>query len=346
MTTDRAGESEVWVASADGQISMRTPSVTNGAETFDVVVVERTEVADKIVALTVKAAHGGELPRFNAGAHVDVHVTPGITRQYSLCSDPAKPDHYRLAMLLEKDSRGGSAGVHRTFRVGHKFAISHPRNNFALVETAQRSLLIAGGIGVTPIIAMAYRLHAMRANFALHYCARAHSSAAFVDELVTSPFGQNVIMHYDDGPLENRFEADAIQSRGPDTHAYVCGPLGFIEHVTQGLQRRGWPDAAIHIERFTAEIDLSGDSFTVVASLSGRRFVVPAEASIAQILKGNGINVEVSCEQGVCGTCLTRVLEGIPDHRDLYQTDREKAANTYITLCCSRSKTPELVLEI
>jgi vanillate O-demethylase ferredoxin subunit len=316
-------------------------------DTLEVVVAERVHAAERIVALTVRTADGVHLPAFTAGAHVDVHVGPCITRQYSLCSDPADLRSYRLAVLRETQSRGGSAGVYDGFPVGHRFAISPPRNNFPLIETAQRSILIAGGVGVTPIVAMAYRLEAIHADFALHYCARTRGSAAFADELATASFGRNVVLHLDDGPDAQRFRVDALRP-DPDleTHVYVCGPQGFLDHVTERLRRGGWPDPCVHIERFSADLDRTGATFTVVAALSGRRFVVPSGASIAETLRKNGVHVEVSCEQGVCGTCLTRVLSGIPEHRDLYQTDAEKAANTYMTPCCSRSKTAELVLEI
>lgn len=315
-------------------------------ELLEVTIIGRTVEADGIISLELVDAAGKPLPAFEAGAHVDVHVAPGLIRQYSLCNDPSERHRYRLGVLLEAESRGGSAGMHR-FAIGDKVRISAPRNNFRLLEEAPRSILLAGGIGVTPLYAMAHRLQQLGRDFELHYCTRTRGRSAFLAELAAASFADRVHVHFDDGPAEQRFELDHVLARPtPGTHLYLCGPTGFMDFVTAGAKRLGWPDEQVHLEYFTASIDTAGDSFTVVAQRSGLTLTVPADKTIADVLYAAGVDVPTSCEQGICGTCLTPVLEGIPDHRDLFLTDAEKAANKELTVCCSRSKTAVLVLDI
>lgn len=309
------------------------------------VVASRKVEADGIISLELSAAGGEPLPAFEAGAHIDVNVA-GVVRQYSLCCEPGVSDRYRLGVLLEEQSRGGSAGVHG-LAIGEQLVISAPRNNFQLDETARHSVLLAGGIGITPLLAMASRLHAIGASFELHYCARTPGRAAFLYELATAAFSDRISTHFDDGDEAQRFAiARDLPSPGPGRHLYVCGPAGFMDFVTGGASAAGWPAESVHLEYFNAEVDVSGGPFVVEARHSGLTVTVDAGQTIAEVLLEHGIFVPVSCEQGVCGTCLTPVIEGIPDHRDLFQTDEEKAANTDITICCSRSKSATLVLDL
>jgi vanillate O-demethylase ferredoxin subunit len=314
---------------------------------LDVLVLSRTEAATGIVALELVALDGGALPAFDAGAHVDVHVAPGIVRQYSLCNDPVERHRYRLGILLDPSSRGGSAEIHRVFAAGRRIRISRPRCHFHLVPQSTRSILVAGGIGITPLLAMAYRLQAEGADFTLHYCTRSADRAAFAAELAASGFASKVQLHHDDGPAEQRFRLDNdLPPAAPGTHLYVCGPGGFINFVTGGAKQAGWDAGNVHVEHFAAEVTTAGAGFTVVAATSGVTVQVGEGQTVAQALIAAGVDVQLSCEQGVCGTCLTRVIEGTPDQRDLYQTDDEKAANTHMTPCCSRSLSARLVLEI
>lgn len=314
-------------------------------QTLQVRVATRRRVAQDVVALELESADGQPLPRFEAGAHVDVRVGADLLRQYSLTGDPAQAGRYRLGVLLDPNSRGGSAAVHAGFAPGQPVEIGRPRNHFPLRLDAAHTLLFAGGIGITPILAMAYTLQAAGRSFELHYCGRSAARLAFVDEL--SRFGDRVHLHLDDGPDPQRLQIDAVLAApAADRHLYVCGPNGFMDFVTSAAQRLGWPADSVHLERFGAEVDTDGAPFTVVAARSGLSFEVQPGERIADKLVALGIEVRMSCQSGVCGTCITRVVEGMPDHRDHVQTASEKAANRTITVCCSRSKTRRLVLDV
>ena len=316
-------------------------------DTFEVEIAAIRREADGIVGLDLVRPDGAPLPRFEAGAHVEVHIGPSLVRQYSICNNPEETHRYRLAILLESKSRGGSAAMHRDFAKGTRLLLTIPRNNFRLVESAKRSILLAGGIGVTPLLAMAYRLEATGRDFCLHYCARTQKNAAFVDLLTTSSFADKVAFHFDDGPDEQRLPLDVLlTATDPGVHIYICGPAGFMDFVKVAANRHQWPDSQVHTEYFNAIIDITGNQFDVKAARSGVTVRVESKESIVDALRRVAIEVNVSCEQGVCGTCLTRVLQGIPDHRDLFQTDEEKSANSHMTLCCSRALTPEIVLDI
>jgi vanillate O-demethylase ferredoxin subunit len=320
----------------------------SSAEDFlSVRILSRQDLATDIVSLELVAVDGADLPPFDPGAHVDVHVAPGIVRQYSLCNDPAERHRYRLGILRDASSRGGSVEIHRAFAAGQVVRISRPRCNFRLAAQAGRSILVAGGIGITPLLSMAYRLHAEGADFALHYCTRSRERTAFLSELAASGFADRVHLHHDDGLPEQRFSMEScLPPVDPAAHLYVCGPTGFIDFVTKGASRKGWETGQIHVEHFTAEVSTEGATFTVVAAISGVTVKVSAGQTIAQALIAGGVDMPLSCEQGICGTCLTRVIEGIPDHRDQYQTDQEKAANDYMTPCCSRALSARLVLDL
>jgi len=315
--------------------------------TMLVTIAARRELAQGIVSLELRAMGDATLPRFEAGAHIDVFVRPDLVRQYSLCNDPADNTQYRLAVLLEANSRGGSSEIHRAFAEGQTICIGLPRNNFPLEESAPHSLLLAGGIGITPLLAMARRLDRIGRDFSLHYCVRNIARAAFLDEISSSALARRTHVHFDDGPADQRLQLDhLLRSHDRAAHIYVCGPQGFMDHVIAAARAAAWPQERIHLEYFNAEIDAGGEAFTVIAARSGQSIEVPATKSIAQALKDAGIDSLLSCEQGVCGTCLTTVLEGIPDHRDLIQTEQEKAENRLIAVCCSRAKSKKLVLDI
>jgi ferredoxin-NADP reductase len=237
--------------------------------------------------------------------------------------------------------------VHASLHVGKVVEIGRPRNNFPLRTDAAHSLLFAGGIGITPILAMAHALHAAGRSFELHYCGRSTARLAFLDEL--QRFGSRVQVHVDDGPASQHLQLHidtVLAAPAADRHLYVCGPNGFMDFVTQAAQRLGWSEGTVHVERFGAEVDTDGAPFTVVAARSQVTFEVQPGERIAQKLIEHGVTVRMSCESGVCGTCITRVIEGMPDHRDHVQTASEKASNRNITVCCSRSKTRRLVLDI
>ncbi|WP_409261906.1 PDR/VanB family oxidoreductase [Pseudomonas putida] len=314
---------------------------------LDVIVQAREVQGGNVVVLELAAVDGRALPRFAAGAHVDLHLAPDLVRQYSLCGDPAQADVYRLGVLKDNQSRGGSVAVHEQLQPGTPMRISAPRNLFPLAGNAQRSILLGGGIGITPMIAMAHALHAQGQPFELHYRGRSRSRCAFVDELLAAPFAASVFTHFsDEGPEQQLDLARVLGPGSPGVHLYTCGPTGFMDWVIEGARRQGFDEQHIHHEYFQAEVDTSGDSFEVVAARSGKTVQVQAGQTLTAALREVGVKVEVSCEQGVCGTCLCDVLEGEPDHRDHYLTDEEKQSNEQIVLCCSRARGKRLVLDI
>ncbi|MEX3785755.1 2Fe-2S iron-sulfur cluster-binding protein [Paraburkholderia sp. BR14374] len=306
-----------------------------------------TEATD-IVGLEFIPTDGDTLPPFTAGAHIDIAIRPDLVRQYSLCNAPSETHRYHIAVLRDPNSRGGSVAVHEELREGQTVQISYPRNHFELGDH-KHTLLFAGGIGVTPIMCMAEELHRRGSSFTMHYGARSSDRAAFVDRLHASPFSENVEFHFDNGPDEQKLNLTAIlRGASRDTHLYVCGPSGFIEAVKSEAAAAGWSTDRVHFEYFGAPaVDTSNDgSFEVRLARSGKAIRVEADQSIVHALACNGVKVETSCEQGVCGTCLTRVLEGEIEHRDHYLLDEEKLANNQMMICCSRSKTPLLVLDM
>ncbi|MDZ3991436.1 Carnitine monooxygenase reductase subunit [Pseudomonas sp. Teo4] len=316
-------------------------------ELLNVVVRKREIQGDDVVVLDLERVDGEWLPAFDAGAHVDIHIADGLVRQYSLCGDPADSSVYRLGVLKDPASRGGSVGVHETLLEGRELQISAPRNLFPLAAQAQRTILLGGGIGITPMIAMAHALKQQGADFELHYCGRSRSRSAFLDELANAPFAAQVFTHFDDEGPQQRLDLAAVLGHGKTgTHMYTCGPAGFMDWVIGGARQQGYAEDHIHKEYFQVEVDASGDSFEVVAARSNKTVQVAEGQTILDALAQVGIKIEISCEQGVCGTCLCDVLEGEPDHRDVYLTDEEKAANDQILVCCSRAKSNKLVLDI
>lgn len=311
-------------------------------------IVRKAAEALDIVSLELAPVDGQTLPSFSAGSHIDVEIQPGLIRQYSLCNDPTEAHRYLIGVLRDPASRGGSVAVHDALAEGQTLRISAPRNHFALVP-AKRSMLLAGGIGVTPILCMAERLARTGADFEMHYCARSAERAAFVERIRTSGFADKVHFHYDDGSADQKLDLPAVlDAAGADAHLYVCGPGGFIDFVTKGAAARQWASDRVHFEYFAGQkVDTSADgSFEVKLASSGKCVSVPPTKSVVAALREAGVNIEVSCEQGVCGTCLTRVLEGEPEHRDNYLTDEEKAANNQFLPCCSRARGKLLVLDL
>lgn len=309
-------------------------------------VLSRTDVASDIVALEIGPLDSAEFPMWDAGAHISVHVMPGVVRQYSL-TGAGEPNKYLIAVQLEPESRGGSKGIHTDFKAGDEITVSRPRNHFALHEHEGDNLLFSGGIGITPILAMAWQLHRQDRDFTWHVSARSRSRVAWIDALAELPFASQIRIHLDDGPETERLDAiNALAGATSQTHIYVCGPRGYMNYVMESAVAAGLTDAQIHREHFGAEIDVNGDSFTVIAARTGARIPVAANETILAAVTRAGIYVESGCQNGVCGSCLTRVISGRPDHRDMIMTDAEKAENDRIAVCCSRSQSVDLVLDL
>lgn len=297
----------------------------------------------------VAADPAAPLPSFEAGAHIDVHVPGGQVRQYSLWNDPRERGIYRIGVLRDTAGRGGSQAMHAGVHAGTQLTISAPRNQFPLAQTRAHSLLLAGGIGITPLLCMAQVLAARQAPFALHYCSRSRERAAFLDRLQAPDLADHVHLHLDDGPPEQRLPIDAVLAAAqPGTHLYVCGPKGFLDAVLGQAQALAWPLEQLHHESFQGATQVKkGDRpFTLELARSGRRVSVAVGQTATQALLAAGVDVPVSCEQGICGTCVTTVLDGIPEHRDSYLLPEERASNTCFTPCCSRARTSVLVLDL
>lgn len=314
--------------------------------TFTVHVVRKHETAQDIVAFDLQAPDGSCLPPFDAGAHIDVHLPNGLVRQYSLCNDPRERRRYQICVLRDPATRGGSRAMHDLVEVGAALRVSRPRNLFALARGAHPSLLLAGGIGVTPMLAMAWQLHADGRPFQLHYFTRNRLRTAFHDEIRAAPFSAVAALWFDDGQEARPAIPDLMAQAAPDTHVYACGPAGFLEHVRQSFVRTGLPAGQLHIEAFSAAPVVPGAAFDVTVLSSGLTVHVLADQTVVEALAAKGITIPVSCEQGICGTCLTRVVDGLPEHRDQFLSNAEHATNDQFTPCCSRSLTPVLVLDL
>ena len=314
---------------------------------IQVTVAERIQLTEQVIALRLVASDGQALPGYAAGAHIDVHLPDGLLRQYSLCASPGA-DYYEIAVLNDPASRGGSKALHQQVKAGDKLQISAPKNHFALTA-AGKTLLLAAGIGITPILAMAEQLAAQQQDFEMHYCAREPQQAAYYDRIRQADWADKVHFHFSQGDSRQRLQIASLLSQPPsDCHLYVCGPVGFIEDVLSNAAQANWPAEQVHREFFSAApIDHSHDeSFEVQIQSSGQILKVPADCSILNVLEDHGIFIPVSCEEGVCGTCATGLLSGEADHKDVFLTDQEKQRMDLIMPCCSRACSKRLVLDL
>jgi ferredoxin-NADP reductase len=307
-------------------------------------VARRTTGAEGVVVLDLRAPDGGELPAWSAGAHIDLRMPGDLVRQYSLCGDPRDRSVWRVAVLREPESRGGSAHVHESLREGDDVDVRGPRNHFELAP-AQRYVFIAGGIGITPILPMIDAADAAGAEWELHYGGRSRRSMAFLESLEAAT-GARVTLHPQDEV--GLIDLDALLGDPrPGTLVYCCGPEPLLVAVEQRCA--DWPAGTLHVERFApkdvGEPVLTG-AFEVELALSGLSLTVPPERSVLQVVEDAGISVLSSCTEGTCGTCETTVLAGEVDHRDSLLTPAEQAANDTMFICVSRAACPKLVLEL
>lgn len=316
---------------------------------LEVRVSQKINEANGVCSFELTATDGAQLPVFTAGAHIDVHVATGLTRQYSICNAPHERHRYVIAVLHEPDSRGGSRGMHTDVVEGAMLSIGSPRNLFELDLTGERYLLFAGGIGITPILAMAHTLIAAGKDFELHYCGRSIERLAFLDTLNQAPYRDHVHVHVNDGHPDQLLNAEkALSAPSKSDQVYCCGPSGFMTHIQNTAKAQGWDDHQIHREDFAAKPQvIEGDSqFEIELHQTGRIFEIPADKTVLEILLENGVEIESSCEQGICGSCITKVLDGTPDHRDQFMNASEHSKNDCFTPCCSRSHSKRLVLDL
>jgi ferredoxin-NADP reductase len=310
---------------------------------MDVVVEEvRIEAVD-VISVGLRRSDGTPFPAWEPGAHIDFHLAPDLERQYSLCSDHQDRGLWRVGVLREPESRGGSEWVHTKLSAGDALRIAGPRNNFPLVSS-DRYLLIAGGIGVTPLLAMARELDRRGAEWSMLYGGRQAASMAFTEEL--SAFGDRVDFKPQD--VHGLLDLDGFLG-GPTAGmaVYCCGPERLLNAVEERCA--AWPPGTLHVERFhprPGALDGENSAFEVMLEGMGIALTVAADQTIVEALDAAGIDWPTSCREGTCGTCETRVLEGIPDHRDSFLMDEEKADNATMMICCSRALTPQIVLDI
>lgn len=309
----------------------------------DLVVSRRDEAAADVVALTLRDPAGGDLSAWQPGAHLDLLLDDGLTRQYSLCGDPGDRSVWQVAVLREPAGRGGSAYVHDRLTEGTTVRVRGPRNNFAL-RPAARYLFVAGGIGITPILPMTTAAQAAGAEWTLLYGGRSRTSMAFLDRLATYGDKVRVAPQDETGLLDL---AAYLAAPEEDTLVYCCGPEPLLDAVEEWC--RGWPSGALQVERFRPrELDpeLPAASFELVLARSGMALTVPSGSSIIDVVEAAGVPVLSSCREGTCGTCETDVVEGTPDHRDSLLTDEERAAGETMMICVSRCLGPKLVLDL
>ena len=308
----------------------------------------RRTVAEGVVCFDLVPESGKQFPPATAGAHIDVWTPSGLVRQYSL-TESMTSDVYKIAVLKTTDSRGGSVSFHNDIDAGQHISISAPRNHFPLTHCKGNTLLIAGGIGVTPLLAMAWQLHNTGAQFELHVSIRTAARMPFGSESYNWPFNDRLHLYVDDDVSTDSAELDTDQlfsRQVADSQVYVCGPGGFMAKICESARNAGFDESRIHLEHFGAEIDPDGEPFTLIAQKSGKTLRVSTNQTPLQALTEAGIAVDTSCQRGVCGSCLTTVLQGIPDHRDMVQTESEKSTNRRIAVCCSRSLSKTLVLDL
>ncbi len=287
------------------------------------------------------------LPSYTPGAHIDLHLKNGVVRQYSLVGSIDGKNEYKVAVLKDKDSRGGSETLHLTYKVGDELTISEPRNLFPLNLNSEKYILFAGGIGITPIISMALYLSEIKKDFELHYFCRSLENIAFHQEIISSDFANNVFFHLDSDSSTKANLEEIIGTTNLKHEIYICGPAGFIDYILNSAREFGWHNNNLNKESFKNIIETVNDeSFELVLAKSNRTFIIPQEKTVLDILLENDCEVESSCEQGICGACVLEVLEGEPDHKDQFLTDQEKQKNDCFTPCCSRSKSKRLVINL
>jgi ferredoxin-NADP reductase len=302
--------------------------------------------AEGVLSVELVPIEGTHFPGFEAGAHVDINLPNGLVRSYSLSNSSCDVDRYVLGILEDRRSRGGSKYIHASFRCGMDVTLAAPRNNFRLDEDAASSILIAGGIGITPILSMYRRLTHLGRPAKVVYCARSRRQAGFIEEL--QRIGGDVTLYFDDehdgAPLKL---PSLLGQESKAVHAYCCGPEVMLKAFEEACAFNGIP--SVHVERFTAEPGIQrvdGPSYTVELSKSGKKLEVISGKTLLQTLLDADVYVDHSCEEGVCGSCETRVVSGIPDHRDSVLSVSEKASNKKMMVCVSGCKSGKLILDL
>jgi len=311
-------------------------------------IVRVRDVATDVKSFELMPVGLGQLPEFEAGAHIDVHMAAGMVRQYSLCNPPHDQDRYVIAVKKDANGRGGSSYMHEHVHAGEIVAIGAPRNNFRLPGSSRRVVLVSGGIGVTPLLSMAHALHQEKRFFELHVCARDEASVPFAKDLSALPFSRAISVHLDHDGKPTMPIKETLGSWSDGDALYVCGPAPFMAAIIGAARDLGWPDSAIRSEAFTPqETDRSTNRpFIVELARSGKTLTVGADEYLLDVLTRNKVTVAYSCTQGICGSCITGVLAGTPEHRDAILSEDERASNTKMCVCVSRARGERIVLDL
>ncbi len=310
-----------------------------------------TPEAEGIQSYALVSPEGAALPAFEPGAHLDVHVPGGLVRQYSLCNDSAQTHRYVIAVQREPGGRGGSRALHEQVREGDVLTVHPPRCDFPLLH-ARGYVLVAGGIGITPLLSMAHALVRQGVPWHLHYCTRSPERTAFRALLGSPALAPHVTLHHDGGEPARALDFKALlATRAPGTRLYCCGPAPLMRAVREASSLHDWPREKVHFEAFSAEgtsaVGAQADAeFQVVVRSTGATYAVPPGHTVLQVLRQNGLRVDSSCEAGTCGACLTRVLEGHPEHRDTYLPEARRAECREVLVCVSRARSRTLVLDL
>jgi phthalate 4,5-dioxygenase reductase component len=319
-------------------------SPTDQPQMMPLRVMRNDKIAEGINLFELRDPDGKSLPEFSAGAHVAIKTPSGLLRKYSLCNDPAERDRYLVAIKREVNGRGGSINLIDAVGAGDELMVTAPINDFGLPQRAQDFLFIAGGIGITPIMAMIREVQAQKKRFRLYYCSRSPETTAFRDALAAPEFAGLVTIHYDDGdPARSLDLQPVLKERKNREHLYCCGPRPLMEAVRNMTGH--WSSAAVHFEAFSdAETHKPTDKpFKVRLARSGEVVEVPTDKTILEALREKGYEVPSSCETGTCGTCRSKLLAGEADHRDLVLAAHERAAT--IMICVSRARSDEITID-
>jgi vanillate O-demethylase ferredoxin subunit len=314
---------------------------------FDVQIRNKTLETPNIVSFELAPKNGDCLPEFETGSHIDMKFGDNFTRQYSLINHPKSHEFYKIAVLKDPNSRGGSVALHDNVGIGDTVSISEPRNLFPLDITSKRVLLFAGGIGITPIMSMAIELDRLGIDFELHYHSKSQANTAFYQQLLSCSFAAKVFFHF-----SNKSKKDATQIIGaftPGTNLYTCGPSGYMDYIFDCARANSWDEGNLHKENFKADplaTDGTDKPFKLILTRSGKEIQVESDQTALEAIEDAGVEIDMSCEMGVCGTCVTVVTCGIPDHRDTYFSAQEKAQNNQFTPCCSRALSDSLTLDL
>ena len=304
-------------------------------------------VARDTSVYTFRRPDGGRLPPYQPGAHIDIHLPNGLLRQFSLLNPDPDPQSYAVGIKRDAESRGGSRYIFDELKVGHTLKISAPRNNFPLVEEADQVVLFAGGIGITPIWCMAQQLAAQNRPWKLYYSCRSRADMAFLAALEKfAP--ESIVLHFDD-EAEGKFLdiAGAVAAAPQNAHFYCCGPNPMLKAFEAAAAAR--PRHQVHVEYFTPKEEAAAATlggFWVELARSGEEYFIPEGRKILEVLFDAGVDVDYSCELGICGECVTRIISGVPEHHDSVLSEEEQASNEKVMICCAGCKTERLVLDM